>query len=115
VICNIHVSFSIDTSHLFDPQKIIGLYFPNRSAVDTFQNLTFLAGSPLLETRFVHIIAARGFAPHQLVFRTSFGNKLEIADGTFSVGVFPFAVLVLRGRGLGRNGRCMFEYIPQLC
>lgn len=84
---------------------------PRRAAVDAFHSNVPLSGSPLVETRFVHVVATCCFAPYKLIMLFV---EVHVADWTFAFHRFPLAVRVFGTRNVRGYSWCCCENVSQL-
>jgi hypothetical protein len=84
---------------------------PRRAAVDAFHSNVPLSGSPLVETRFVHVVATCCFTPHKLIMLFV---EVHVADWTFAFHRFPLAVRVFGTRNVRGYSWCCRENVSQL-
>ena len=85
MLCDIHVALSTYGTCLCEVLNVAKVNLPWTSAVDAFDSTPALRRCPLVETGFMHIVAASSFAPDQFVVLSV---KVEVTDWAF-----PFAWL----------------------
>lgn len=84
---------------------------PWRPTIDTSYPHVALTSSPLVKTRFVHVVATCRLTPHQLIVRFV---KVGVADGTFTFDGLPLAIRVTSTGNIRRDGRGRSKNISQL-